>query len=348
MARRKGISRVQKRKESPVQGREYSKRPRRAPVSYADPEDSDDSAFYETDTDGEGVVTRKVQPPKQDRPLPKRKIFPFLSLPRELRDIIYDYVLGCPTILTTTIEDVDKTGSADFSDPSSPSGTTVTTTASNIIRLRECRDGFRRGATRMSHRKSCLLQADGVTRLGYGAGEAGMLRRLRASEPAPLATGLLGVCRQLRAEAAPVLYGGRTRFEFIDSAALLLFVGRLSRETRGLLRDVKLMQWQHRRSLCQANDKAVFELLAEGVTGLRAFRFDKGSYSSRKAWWEAKRICRLGWRWLEAMAREKEDGFDGVLKVLLAGIENWGDDWKVGEENWTLFEKEFRSLMEIE
>ncbi|KAL1639490.1 hypothetical protein SLS58_007922 [Diplodia intermedia] len=345
MPQEKGTAKVQKRKAPPVQGREYSKRPRRAPVSYADPEDSDDSAFYETDTDGEGVATRKVQPPKQARPLPKRKIFPFLSLPRELRDIIYDYALGRPTTLTTTIVSVDK---PDPSDPSPPPRATVTTAASNIIRLRESKVGFRRGAARMSHRKSCVLQADGVTRLPYNAGEAGTLRRSRASEPAPLATGLLGACRQLRAEAAPVLYGGRTRFEFVDSAALLLFVGRLSRETRGLLRDVKLMQWWDQGSLCKAYDNAVFELLAEGVTGLRAFRYDEGSYSARKAWWEVKRICRLGWRWLEAMAREKEDGFDGVLKVLLAGIENWGDDWKAGEENWTLFEKEFRALMEIE
>lgn len=48
-----------KRRDMP-QGRERSKRLRRAPVSYAEPEDSDDSAFYESDEDGEGIVTRKV------------------------------------------------------------------------------------------------------------------------------------------------------------------------------------------------------------------------------------------------------------------------------------------------
>lgn len=50
-----------KRKRGDIpRGRERSKRLRRAPVSYAEPEDSDDSAFCESDEDGEGIVTRKV------------------------------------------------------------------------------------------------------------------------------------------------------------------------------------------------------------------------------------------------------------------------------------------------
>ncbi|OJD34672.1 glucan synthase protein [Diplodia corticola] len=375
MPRAKGVPTPRRKAEVPTpkrkaefQEREYSKRPRRTPVSYADPENSDDSAFYETDEDGEGVTARKAQRPKPSRPLPKHKIFPFLSLPRELRDLIYDYALGCPTIVTTTISPVNHDPNADPEQ----STTTTTTAFSNIIRLQEVTVGFRKSTRRMGHFSQSLLRTgdDGATTTTSSTtntvaswpalnnannnaanndnGDRPTLVRRRTYAPAPLALGLLGVSRQVHSEAARVLYGGRTRLQFGDSMALQAFVARLSRGTRALVRDVRLMRWQHARSACRAFDRTVFELLAEGVTGLAALRVPKRRYSSLDGKWEARRVCRHGWRWLEAMAGEREDGFEGVLNVLLAGVDDWGDGWRAGEEKREMYVKEFKALMKVQ
>ncbi|KAB2576306.1 hypothetical protein DBV05_g5084 [Lasiodiplodia theobromae] len=341
------------------QRRERSKRLRRTPVSYADPEDTDDSAFYESDEDGEGIVTRKIQKPKADRPLPKRKIFPFLSLPRELRDIIYDYALGCPTAVETTDEikqsnksnqtdendetdgdnqtdESNETNEANETNDNSTPTATTSTSSSNVVRIEEIYVGFRKRTIRVEDRLDLSRRPDGTRvpwrdhsddDIGYSVDEL---------KPAPLATGLLAVCRQVRAEAAPVLYGG-TRFRFANSNALLTFVARLSRGTRGMLRDVRLLEWYRYRSMCQGYDKAAFELLADGVTGVKAIQFPADSCASD--------VCRNAWPWLEAIAREREGGLESVLEMLMAGIEEWGDEYQVGGERRTSFAEQFMSKM---
>ncbi|OCK79626.1 hypothetical protein K432DRAFT_354524 [Lepidopterella palustris CBS 459.81] len=65
----------------------YSKR-KRPQISYYEG-DTDDDDWYKSDDSIDEFSPNKVRP----QPLPKHKIFPFLSLPAELRNLIYGYAL---------------------------------------------------------------------------------------------------------------------------------------------------------------------------------------------------------------------------------------------------------------
>ncbi|GME34561.1 hypothetical protein GTA08_BOTSDO11059 [Neofusicoccum parvum] len=307
-----------KRKRAEVsQWREYPRRSR-AQVSYADAEDSDDSAFYESDDDGEGIVAHKKV--KIDRPLPKRKIFPFLSLPRELRDLIYHFALGQPS--TTIITETDN-----HHQPSSPSPTT-----SNIIHLCESQVRWRNVAQRTPYQTNHYVRGDGTTTTHAPTWGARPTCRV-THEPQPLATGLLRANRQVHAEAAAVLYGANA-FAFACSATLHAFL-------------VALLRWFGRRQHGKAWDRAAFALLAEGGVGVRRFGFEAGT-RSRVGKREARRIHRMAWPWLEAVAREREEGVEGVLEVVATGVGAWGEEWRVGGEEWAEFRREFLRLMRDE
>lgn len=305
-----------KRAEIP-QWREYPKRARKE-ITYADAEDSDDSAFYGSDDNDEDVAALK-QRAKADRPLPKRKIFPFLSLPRELRDMIYEHAVGTPAIIVErppASQDESPTSGDENSTQPSPPPPPPTAYVSKVIQIAADEFRYRRRA----------------------------VRRQRYQE-APIVTALLGVCRQIHAEAAPVLYSA-TRFEFYDPAALHTFVAGLSRPTRALLRDVKLKEWFYRRSYCRAYNHAAFAVMAEGCTGVRSFRFCTGTWEKQPKW-EARRIYRYAYPWLDSLVAAKEGGVAEVLGVLAAGVERWGEEWRVGNEKWELFSQEFVRLMAL-
>lgn len=157
---------------------------------------------------------------------------------------------------------------------------------------------------------------------------------------------LLGVSRQIHAEASAVLYGTNP-FSFSDSAALHAFITRLSRPTRGLLRDVTLDSWPWRgRRGGSAWGRAAFAMMAEGVTRLRAFAFEPGT-RSREPKREARRAWRLMHPWLEAVARERVEGVEAVMAVLESGVGEWGVEWKNGTENWAVFRGEVVRLMRM-
>ncbi|EKG12099.1 hypothetical protein MPH_10810 [Macrophomina phaseolina MS6] len=278
--------------------RDYPKRARKQ-ISYADVEESDDSAFYDSDDNNESAIAQKKT--KIDRPLPKRRIFPFLSLPRELRDMIYEYAVGSPT----TVHIPDK-------EPYT----------SKTIYIIETQARYRHHARR-ADRTNCS----------------------KRYEVNPIAASLLGVNKQIHAEAAPVLYSAN-RFRFSDPVAMHTFVNQLSRPTRGLLRSVELSSWFARRSYCCAFNSAVFGIMAEGCTGVREFRFWHWTYE-RQPRWEARRIYRWAYQWLDVLAATKKGGVAEVLSVLSKGVERWGEKWQVGNENWEEFSREFVRLMTV-
>ncbi|OCL05464.1 hypothetical protein AOQ84DRAFT_366620 [Glonium stellatum] len=263
----------------------YPKR-KRPQVSYYEGEEGD---FFDSDySDTEPCPAKKSKAtPKSSRPLPKRKIFPFLSLPAELRNAIYALAL------------TDKDGIYLVSK---------TKDYRRIVELAPVDPVFRTVHSRAR----------------FGRIRGGYLDLSDSKEPEPpkaipcLATALLATNRQIYSEAQPVLYSNTFMLE--DTTALHAFMASLSPKTRGLLETISIHGWGYTKAHKALNHPGL-TMLADAVN-LRQLHFDTRIAYGGDPKRVARQIYRDGFHWLEAVGLAKGRK-DAAVELIEVAETNW-------------------------
>ena len=124
-----------------------------------------------------------------------------------------------------------------------------------------------------------------------------------------LVPALLSVNKFVKAEAEQWLYG-HNKFFCEDTAALQAFITPLTSVTRGLLRELVVVKWNHAGRQRAINHSA-FCVLAQGGLNLRSFSSEWSNWTPRLA---ARDLYHYSFPWLEAVARAR--GVDEALSVL--------------------------------
>ncbi|KAF4536061.1 Formylmethionine deformylase-like protein [Lasiodiplodia theobromae] len=281
-------------KASSVESRQYGMR-KRAAKSYAEI-DSDDELINESDSGSDSeydtAPRKKPKKAKKTKPLPKHLIFPFLRLPRELRDIIYTYALTDPIGGVYVEERTHRYRRGPARIPAGP-------------------QNYLANYSHWTANSAEQAMPPWPQVEGYGLPDPDAQPHTANLTPA-----LLAVCRQIRDEATPVLYAQPLLFE--DAAALHAFLAPLSPATRGELREITILgcRGSWRRSMRAAFDVAALTLLAEGaVENLKVLRFHDEMWRENDcAKMPARRFYRRAFRWLEAAARAR--GVDEAVGVV--------------------------------
>jgi hypothetical protein len=166
--------------------------------------------------------TKQKRKPTAPKPLPKSKIFPFMDLPAEIRNIIYSYSLADPSGI-------------------------------NLV-------GTFKHKRRTVERVSAAAQA-GIndTSRHYSYSKINDDMRATYAEPTALVPALLAVNKQIHQEAGDMLYAND--FIFADSFALYSFMLNLGPSGAKSLKSVRIMNWGYGRAL-KAYNHSCFAVLA--------------------------------------------------------------------------------------
>ena len=212
------------------------------------------------------------------RPLPKRKIFPFLKLPAEIRNIIYEYTL------------------------TDPSGI-------NLV-------GVFKHKRRNVERISAKLQASLAEGSSWSDAHRmnNSIRNNQEEEPAPLVTSLLAVNKQIHQEGVDILYG-KNEFIFTDSFALYNFMINLGPSRSKSLRTLRILGWLHGRAM-KAYNHSCFAVLV-WATNITAFHIDSQIGWYRASKYGADQLYRDAFPWMESvgMAQGKVDAVVDIIKL---------------------------------
>ncbi|OAG08068.1 uncharacterized protein CC84DRAFT_1203551 [Paraphaeosphaeria sporulosa] len=337
----------------------YPKR-KRAEVHY-DYEDAEN-----TDDDSELEYTMPVKRARTTKPPPKHKIFPFMALPAELRNRIYEECLPSPTKLPDSYEGNREGIWLSFTQRS------YKKTVAYVPSLDETElenvqfgIGFVARATRRG------------TGRGRGRGQASSLPSNAHDDsesqneepqtgPKTFGFNILSVCKQIYDEAAPMMYARPLVFTDVDG--LFGFAAKLSPRTAKLIRSIEIRCWTPTRSRKSQGYNSIAMLAAKGVTSLTSLfincsmgyfinRSYYGYYAGlgrkqRKDTPTPKRIARKVYRdchlWLEAMGAVHGDFYKGVEVLQLSGemFLRGGGTWaEVGKEDKAIYKKELQRLL---
>jgi hypothetical protein len=224
------------------------------------------------------------------RSLPKRKIFQFLELPAEIRNIIYNYTL------------------------SDPSGINFISTYRHK----------RRAVTRMPVE---YTETTNGTRRQIHEYVADSTRNddnnnNRVDPVAPLVPSLLAVNKQIYKEGIDILYSNE--FVFADSCALYTFLVNIGPQGAQRLKKLRILGWHYGRTK-KAYNHACFAVLV-WATNLTSFHIDAPIGWYRATNDGADQFYRDAFCWLEAMgmARGKRDA---ALDILHLGENCFSDYW---------------------
>lgn len=295
----------------------YSKR-KRPQISYYE-DYSEDSDWYEShDSTAESRPNKKSKrAPKSSRPLPKRKIFPFLSLPAELRNAIYALAL------------------------TEENGIYLVSKTKNYRRVVELAP---------SNQQPCSNYPTIWQRRGYVGFSSPEEKETPQAVP-NLAIALLATNRQIYSEALPILYSNR--FMLKDTTALHAFMANLNLKTRSLLETISILSWGRTQSHKALNHPGL-TMLTEAVN-LKRLHFNiriAGRGEPRRV---ARQIYRDGFHWLEAVgsAKGKKDAAVELIEVLEGNWQrnSWttrreGPEGRGPQHNLGAFRDELRKLLE--
>ncbi|KAL9090518.1 MAG: hypothetical protein Q9165_005279 [Trypethelium subeluteriae] len=270
----------------------YPKR-KRAQISYTelDSDDGEVGLSESSESDVAVLPPSKKKPKTVERPLPKQPIFPFMNLPRELRDEVYRELL------------TDSNGI--YLDSS----------------VRHHRQKVVRYNRPMVHQPwwRKIRRYRRPTSTTYKS-----WWRVRQ-----LATHFLAVSHVVKAEAEPWLYSDN-EFVVEDTTALHSFLASLTPSTRGLLRRITILGWGWGRT-SKVMNLAALSILAEGGVNLHSLRFEcdlRWISEHKLGQYLAKSLYRSCYLWLEAMARAR--GVDEALAVLELTVENLKEEPRIG------------------
>jgi hypothetical protein len=217
---------------------------------------------------------RKVPAPK---PLKKSKIFPFLQLSAEIRNIIYKYALA------------DASG----------------------INLQGAFKHRRRTVERISAEAQSQAQRRGGGYHYRSSQRTNDGKPDGIEEPVVLLPSLLAVCKQIYHESSGILYGNE--FIFTDTFALYNFLLNLGPSGSKQLKHVRLLGWGYGRGMKGYNHSCFATLV--WATSLETLLIeDTASYShDPKA--NATQLYRDAFPWLEAVGMTKGKA-DAAIDVL--------------------------------
>ncbi|KAK7192046.1 hypothetical protein PSPO01_01618 [Paraphaeosphaeria sporulosa] len=226
------------------------------------------------------------------KPLPKKKIFPFLRLPAEIRNEIYSYCLH------------------------DPAG----------IYLFSTTQKFRRTVCRGSERSFLGPAADpplprSSMQLDDGNFSDDEKARTFHRDPPcdsfrPFAPALLAVCKQINIEARPILYAHQFFVE--DTLALHSFLVDLGPRAAGYLKNITLGEWGFGRGVHKAYNHACFTALS-AATNLERFTFHGILSWSQAPKAGATIFYRDAFPWLEAVgaAKGKTDAALDIIDIMV-------------------------------
>lgn len=315
----------------------YPKR-KRANISYheSSSEESEVDDGYDTQADKRKVTTRKVyqsilaafakissnnllqklktsHTAVSTKPLPKHKIFPFTSLPAELRNQIYALALTDP----------------------------------NDIFLISKTNRYRRTVERLPPGWKKLKSSAYHGRDSYYFPRSETPETSAKMALPTLVPNLLLLNQAIYAETQPILYAGNT-FAVEDTMAMHTFLATIGPKNRATISDLTLSGWGHTRAHKALNYPA-FTMLAGAVNLTRLYINCEIACDPKRA---AKQLYRDGFRWFEVMGIKK-GRFDAVLDVIqiedrfLSG-RSYGrrqDRLKSPEEKKEEFRAELRRLL---
>ncbi|KAF2786296.1 hypothetical protein K505DRAFT_422514 [Melanomma pulvis-pyrius CBS 109.77] len=281
----------------------YPKR-KREEVKYYSSDEAEDS----TDSESEWVTSKRPRTTtRPKKPLPPQKIFPFTSLPAELRNRIYE---ECFPDMPTLSEEAKhgERGTIWFRSKQRAYRRSV----EQFFPEEEELEYLKHSLTYNRHR---------YRQRGTGRGrpappaEEDEDEEEMAGNPADKKLGLniLALNQAIYHEAAPMVY--RQHLIFADAVALMAFAALLSPRTAKLIRHIEVRCWNLTRSRKSNPFTAMAMLAAKGVTNLEKFHINcaVGHYWSRnneKSTPVPKRVARKVYRdcflWLEAVGRARE------------------------------------------
>ncbi|KAF2004315.1 hypothetical protein P154DRAFT_560774 [Amniculicola lignicola CBS 123094] len=210
----------------------YSKR-KRAEVKYYEPGSDDEREHDGTQAEAEEDVTivqssqpkrRKVT--KTPKPLPKKKIFPFLELPAEIRIMIYEYCLAEPRGIYLSSETIK----------------------------------YRRTVTPFSPSAMRIVYGSMARENDKTVDEDEQAEWIKPKKFTPI---ILAVNRQIYQEARDILYGNH--FHFDEPLSLHSFIVGIGPRTAALLKEVTLRAWGGYRGMHKAYSHACFAILVSST-----------------------------------------------------------------------------------
>ncbi|CAD6572792.1 MAG: hypothetical protein ASARMPREDX12_005448 [Alectoria sarmentosa] len=291
--------------------RAYPKR-KRAEISYH--ESSSDEGEVDEDYDESDQVCKATKKLKDSRtiastkPLPKRKIFPFTSLPAELKNQIY---------------------ALSLTDP-------------NGIFLVSKTKRYRRSVQRSSD----AVNPDGYSRRRRGFRFQMQLSPPSNTSAVSLPVlnhNILLLNRAIYDETQPVLYAGNT-FSLEDTTALHAFLATIGCKNRATLTDLTIKGWGYTKAHKALNHPA-FTMLTGAVNLSRLHLDCQIAWGGPKR--VAKQFYRDGFHWLEAVgaARGKFDAAIELIEIPERNLNGYGYDDLSPEEKLEEFRTELRKLL---
>ncbi|KAF2790662.1 hypothetical protein K505DRAFT_250696 [Melanomma pulvis-pyrius CBS 109.77] len=305
--------------QEPATSARYSKR-KRVQINYyegaSDTDDAVDSRFEDSENESQDL---KQKPAHSSKPLPKRKIFPFLKLPAEIRNVIYGYCLADPrgVYLFSTTKDRRRTVRR------------ASTYYMEHIYHRQLY-GLRQHDDRQQPEHWWRFILDNTTE---DSELKDFLMRWVSLAPSLLATN-----KQISAEGRDILYGNE--FKMDDTMALHSFMVDIGPRMASLLTRVTLRAWDMGRGVHKAYNHACFCMLTS-ATNIQKFTIE-GPVSLR---YNPKGIaCQLyrdGFPWLEAVgiAKGKVDAAVDLIHLTQSTLSR-------GRRNYRLddFEKDHKEF----
>ncbi|KAG9191121.1 hypothetical protein G6011_09209 [Alternaria panax] len=250
----------------------YSKR-KRTQVAYH----LDDLEYSDSESDFDTPQAKKQTVKTGSRPLPKRKIFPFLELPAEIRNLIYEYTL-------TDSGGINLVG-------------TFKHKRRTVERISaECQTGISQGRSW----SDTLLMNDNI--------------RSQHEQPAALVPSLLAVSKQVHQEGVDILYG-KNEFTFTDSFALYNFLINLGPRGAKHLKTLRIRGWLNGRAM-KAYNHSCFAALV-WATNITAFHIETRIGLYRATRYGAEQLYRNAFPWMEAvgLAQGKFDAVVDIIHV---------------------------------
>ncbi|KAL1606289.1 hypothetical protein SLS60_003691 [Paraconiothyrium brasiliense] len=278
--------------------RRTSKRKRAQVKYYEEAVSDDDSDFIVEEVEEEVRVSRaKKRKAASSKPLPKKKIFPFLELPAEIRNEIYSHCLHDPAgiYLFSTTQKFRRT----------------------VYRGSELKF---RGRPATPHPPPS----------GDSDDEDEASQQDQPNQPSsdvqPLVPALLSVCKQVNREARDILYGHEFYVE--DTLALHSFLVDIGARAARYLKNITLGDWGFGRGVHKAYNHACFTALSS-ATNLEHF-----TYHGILSWREApKSVATIFYRdafpWLEAVgvAKGKADAALDMISIMTEIRGGSGYNW---------------------
>ncbi|KAF2111513.1 hypothetical protein BDV96DRAFT_184259 [Lophiotrema nucula] len=264
--------------------------------------------------------TKKRKTARPSRPLPKRKIFPFMKLPAEIRNMIYGYSLHDPRgiyLLSETVKYRRTVGRAPWHF---------------MERIME------------EHRTGNEFdERDDEEREQQRAQE-----RSWWMKPSLLAPGLIAVNKQINEECRDILYGND--FHFGDTLALHSFMVNIGPRAASLVESITLRGWSGGRGMHKAYNHAAFAAMIS-ATNIKKFAFKTSISWGGKPMWVARQLYRDSFPWLEAVGVAK-GRFDAAVDLIELAEHNFeGYGWRRArtsdnpEEDKKQFREELSKLL---